>query len=1592
MSKISYLLFHKDHPLHPQGVNSGAEMATRSLARFLAKAGKTVVVCGEIPAGDCNVDGVAYWDIGATFDVNKALVRARTLGPYHLLSAGRAYPILAAQQEAACLSTTLICHDPSGTATGINNRALSTIADRIICVSQAQRELFIQNGADPGSVVVIPNGVDLERFSPPASSTIRDPHNIIFVGALVPHKGAHVIIETFARLKTKFPQATLDLYGGASLWGGQEYLNAEAITAQIPGVTFHGVQSQDVIIEALRRATCAVCPSIWFEALGLASLEAQATGCPVVAFDSGGLRETMLPDETGILVKSVDSEALEGAVARLLSDVTLARRMGERAASWIRSRFSWERVAQSVVSLCEHPAAPSSRIALMSTWNQQCGLATYAQFLFSELPQEYVTIFGEELEHGYTDADASNVLRTWNRANPDLSRVEEGVLRAEAQILHLNFHDHQFYPHETLFGMIERLRARGVKVIAHLHTTYTEDARFSRFVQALDGIIVHAEENALQVIAHGAPPESVHVLPHGVLQREPYTDNEKLKIRAELRIPEKTRAVVSVGFVQPNKGMEGVIEAVAHLRSQGRDAHGYILGKVQEKLPYAVQYYEQLQSLATRAGVEKHITFVNKFLSEDEVSKYLGVADLVIMNYQSQYYEASGACALAIGAGCLVATSLAPQFSPFGDAVWHMTSGFPAGISARLLLGDDPTLRRAIQERALRYAGEHAWPVVAQRLKKIYEVLVTGASVCKEAAVVERQDPRKNLEEKCVTPNTLTKPIRVLFQNRANTFTQRGGDTVVMERLRDGLEKRGISVTIDLECREDPKGYNLVHLFNFALPDMVRRCGEQAHRAGVPFVVTTLYEDVPTFHNQSWAVGRSLIEYQAQKQQSSWWRENRVDTSTIARSGRFENTWTAEHAAMLFTNGHEESRAVRRDYPKATRCREVFLGCVTSAQGDPKLFEKEYGVKDFVLCVGRLETRKNQLMLLKALEQSECTVVLAAGGFSYQPEYERAVSNFKRKGRTIILGRISDEMLASAYAAAKVHALPSWYELPGLVSLEAALQGCNLVVTDRGTTADYLDRYAYYCNPADERTIYAAVTAAMCTPQVSGLREHVQQFTWERTIEETVSAYNEVIMTTQQNNKSIATTNPLFAATHIAQTAQVTYDLSSSAVEFQEALEQGEIAAKARDFTKAQEYLAKAESIDALSVRVLRCRGAVYLAEGRPERALPYFERAIALDAGDMKSACGAGMCEIMEKKFEKAYERFEKIVVADPDQQVALLQLMECSYALNRFDALERALRIYTSRHQDDTAMQYCFAGCLLRTGDIVGAERVVTDIEKRAPEYKGLAELKEAIAKERERTKMQQHVAPQSSLTLEQKVTLEQELEIERELSEMIDHKRAKNYEQVRDTAERLLKMNTLTSAQRERAVLFKAESLVMAGALDEARALYQDTLQKNPDSARALCGIGALTAHAGAWEEAEQLFKRARSLDEQSDVALAGLGVVAVHYGKQQDAWSLYEQALARNPENVRALLGLIEVGYPLARLSEVQKHLEAYLELHPADLEFVYSLAGCCFAQGLLKETLRAIDRIILFNPAHEKALELKEMVRNKMQYTEVRPAV
>ena len=368
------------------------------------------------------------------------------------------------------------------------------------------------------------------------------------------------------------------------------------------------------------------------------------------------------------------------------------------------------------------------------------------------------------------------------------------------------------------------------------------------------------------------------------------------------------------------------------------------------------------------------------------------------------------------------------------------------------------------------------------------------------------QIEKKQTIEEPVTSQSL---ISVLYQTRGNIFELPGGDTEYLLKLESDIKKYGCKIQGNCNQQISLEEFDIIHIINFETHSAINAALQQK-----PYIVTPLYKDF----TQHIVTSRRLVSLFKEYIDSGNHTTFEKGLAVLHNTGNVSNTpadynFIVSHAETILVSGESERDRLKRDFPNARNIEIVKLGFDRPTDPEhisPDLFVSKYGVKDFVLCVGRLEARKNQLMLLYALKDEDIPIVFVNSKAS-QLEYEELCKRFKRKGKTIFTGRVTREMLFSAYKAAKVHALPSWYEVPGLVSLEAGWMGCNVVASGWGTIKDYLGEYAYYCEPHDPESIKKAVLTAFNDPRNRKLPEILKDYTSEKMAETVFGIYKRVV-------------------------------------------------------------------------------------------------------------------------------------------------------------------------------------------------------------------------------------------------------------------------------------------------------------------------------------------------------------------------------------------------------------------------------------------------------------------------------------------------
>ena len=309
----------------------------------------------------------------------------------------------------------------------------------------------------------------------------------------------------------------------------------------------------------------------------------------------------------------------------------------------------------------------------------------------------------------------------------------------------------------------------------------------------------------------------------------------------------------------------------------------------------------------------------------------------------------------------------------------------------------------------------------------------------------------------------------------------------------------------------DYSGYQLLHFFNLIRPADILK---HIKASSLPYVLSPVFVEYSESDRRTRkGVAKLLfrffsedrIEYFKVIARLLFNGERIVSPSYLLYGHRRSMTRIIRNASMLLPNSENEYKRLQKRL-KVSAPYRVIPNAIDSGLFRPAA-DAPVREDDLVLCVARIEGRKNQLNLIKAVNESSFRLILigapAVNQTVYYEECRRAAGP-----AVSFVNILSQEELPVYYSRAGVHALPSWFETTGLSSLEAAVMGCSVVITDKGDTREYFEDHAYYCDPASPASILEALKRAAKEGPSEILRAKIlSQYTWQHTARQTLLAY-----------------------------------------------------------------------------------------------------------------------------------------------------------------------------------------------------------------------------------------------------------------------------------------------------------------------------------------------------------------------------------------------------------------------------------------------------------------------------------------------------
>lgn len=344
--------------------------------------------------------------------------------------------------------------------------------------------------------------------------------------------------------------------------------------------------------------------------------------------------------------------------------------------------------------------------------------------------------------------------------------------------------------------------------------------------------------------------------------------------------------------------------------------------------------------------------------------------------------------------------------------------------------------------------------------------------------------------------------MKVAFFVYPSTFQNKGGGEILLEKTEEYLLKKGVEVVRFDTWNDRIEDFDIFHVFG-----SVKEClplMEVARARKVKVALESIF----------WSdFRRAFFE------EGSLLRKSGMVARHAAKvffpflpSGRKK---MFEASDIIFPNSENEARQISRLFNiPVSRMFVVPNGVDMSfADADPGLFTDKYGLRDFVLSVGRIEPRKNQLNLIRAMKGIDRDLVLI-GDIVSGSEWYMEKCRQEAGDRVYFTGGMphGSELLTSAYAACEVFVLPAWFETPGLAAMEAALAGAKVVATEGGSTREYFREKAIYINPDSPQDIHEKIKQALETENDGALKNLIMNtYTWDKVADRVVEGYERVL-------------------------------------------------------------------------------------------------------------------------------------------------------------------------------------------------------------------------------------------------------------------------------------------------------------------------------------------------------------------------------------------------------------------------------------------------------------------------------------------------
>ena len=373
--------------------------------------------------------------------------------------------------------------------------------------------------------------------------------------------------------------------------------------------------------------------------------------------------------------------------------------------------------------------------------------------------------------------------------------------------------------------------------------------------------------------------------------------------------------------------------------------------------------------------------------------------------------------------------------------------------------------------------------------------------------------------------------MKVLILARSDIYSVPGGDTVQIENTAKELKKLDVEVCVSPDLKVDIKNYDLVHVFQLDWVPETYFYVKKAQKYGKPIVLSPIHHaenEVKKFDDVYTFGLRRLVGLLVKKQEyrdilKNIYRSfhNRSKIIPTLKGAAFGYRKSQKEALFLsdvvLVQTNCEARDLKDTYSVDFKWEKVVNG-VSEQFLSMHDYKNKLDFDNYIICVGRIEARKNQLSIIEAvklLRQEEGFKDVKLVFLGQRSEHHKSyIAKFDRllKENSWILhpGFIPQEDIPGYYHFAKVGVSASWFETTGLTSLEALFCGTNVVASGE-RAKELLGNLAVYCDPSSIVSIKEALSNAYMRPAPKIPENFKREYTWENAAKQTLEVYNRLL-------------------------------------------------------------------------------------------------------------------------------------------------------------------------------------------------------------------------------------------------------------------------------------------------------------------------------------------------------------------------------------------------------------------------------------------------------------------------------------------------